>query len=54
MVNEKPEQMPTGKYYSSLLSELNSIGWEKLETLDPSLRNLTLRLRYQFQNIEVY
>ncbi|CAG8497640.1 7291_t:CDS:2 [Diversispora eburnea] len=44
MISEKPEPMPTGKYYLSLLSELNSIGWEKLEILDPSLRNLTLKL----------
>ncbi|RHZ59955.1 hypothetical protein Glove_360g162 [Diversispora epigaea] len=44
MISEKPEPMPTGRYYLSLLSELNSIGWEKLEILDPSLRNLTLKL----------
>ncbi|CAG8437548.1 1714_t:CDS:2 [Acaulospora morrowiae] len=44
MTKEKPEPMPTGKYYSSLLSEINSIGWDKLETLDPSLKNFFLKL----------
>ncbi|CAH1770251.1 15484_t:CDS:2, partial [Entrophospora sp. SA101] len=44
MIKEKEEVMPPGIYYSSLLSELDKIGWDKLELLDPSLKSLVLRL----------
>ncbi|CAJ0839175.1 13285_t:CDS:2 [Entrophospora sp. SA101] len=46
MIKEKEEVMPPGIYYSSLLSELDKIGWDKLELLDPSLKSLVLRLNH--------
>jgi hypothetical protein len=39
--------MPDESYYSKLLSELDAVGWDKLEFLDPSLKSLTLILKYR-------
>lgn len=39
--------MPDESYYSKLLSELDTVGWDKLESIDPSLKSLTLILKYR-------
>ncbi|GES94645.1 E3 ubiquitin-protein ligase FANCL isoform X2 [Rhizophagus clarus] len=44
ITKEKREPMPDESYYSKLLSELDAVGWDKLESLDPSLKSLTLIL----------
>ncbi len=46
MTKEKREPIPDESYYSKLLSELDAIGWDKLESLDPLLKFLTLTLKY--------
>ncbi|CAG8715984.1 9858_t:CDS:10 [Rhizophagus irregularis] len=44
ITKEKREPMPDESYYSKLLSELDTVGWDKLESIDPSLKSLTLIL----------
>ncbi|CAG8546333.1 2886_t:CDS:2, partial [Scutellospora calospora] len=44
MTKEKADPSPGENYYSTLISELNSIGWDKLEAFNPSLRSLSLKL----------
>ncbi|CAG8549431.1 5867_t:CDS:10, partial [Racocetra persica] len=44
MTKEKTDPSPGENYYSTLINELNSIGWDKLEAFNPSLRNLSLKL----------
>ncbi|CAG8674903.1 10895_t:CDS:2, partial [Dentiscutata heterogama] len=44
MTKEKTDPSPGENYYSTLINELNSIGWDKLEAFNPSLKNLSLKL----------
>ncbi|CAG8539170.1 14212_t:CDS:2 [Gigaspora rosea] len=44
MTKEKTDPSPCENYYSTLINELNSIGWDKLEAFNPSLKNLSLKL----------
>ncbi|CAG8582337.1 12858_t:CDS:2 [Funneliformis mosseae] len=44
MTSVKREPIPGESYYSTLLTELDGIGWDKLESLDPLLKILTLTL----------
>jgi len=38
--------MRSGTYYSTLLEELDAIGWDKLQSIDHALKNISLRIKY--------
>ena len=46
MTKEENELMRSGTYYSTLLEELDAIGWDKLQSIDHALKNISLRIKY--------